>query len=228
MADDKSDPYGWMQPDEAWLTKLMVSAPPPPPKPEYWNELVMELLWILELERRDWEKAKTDAETQPPLPLIAVDRMVRVIGTFLQRCLGQRVDLMPLNRLVSAFNDLLKGRRPSLFDPINPPSHSPGKEMMDSALKGYAAACVELQRQAGRSPKKAAQRVASELNAGMDHWVITASDILTMRNNIRRGTASKEAIEAFNSLPTDYGSTAWERAERLLHQLRGRAREISQ
>jgi hypothetical protein len=146
--------------------------------------------------------------------------MVRLITMFMQQNLGQHVDLIPLSRLISAFYDLLQGRRPSL--------HSPGKGQLESVLKGYAAACVELQVQAGRSPPEAAQRVASELNSGLDHWLITARNILTTRNNVRRGAASEEAIQAFNSVPADYGNTPWERAERLLRQLRGRGREISQ
>jgi hypothetical protein len=228
MPDNEKDPHAWGRPDEAWLAQLSASAPPAPPKPEDWNQLVIELLWVLELERRAWGKFKSGSENAPPPPLIAVDRMVRLITMFMQQYLGQHVDLIPLSRLISAFYDLLQGRRPSLLEPRDPPPHSPGKGQLESVLKGYAAACVELQVQAGRSPPEAAQRVASELNSGLDHWLITARNILTTRNNVRRGAASEEAIQAFNSVPADYGNTPWERAERLLRQLRGRGREISQ
>lgn len=153
--------------------------PGPPPSLEAWTRLVGELLLASQVER--------DPKLPPGLSSIlraslAINKYITSAEVSKNFPLG-----IEFSRLNMAIADIAQSRRSTLFEPVNPPSHNPGKPFADAILMGVAARSLDELMEAGIPKTSAGQRVCAVLRRRTPPLERPPSTIIGWRDRLREG-----------------------------------------
>jgi hypothetical protein len=223
--DEQRDIDGQPLPDPAWIERIWptLSSLQPPPK-ERWHKLVFRLLWASERQQRGIRNPNLHADLDP------ANYMLDAVLEYLQPE-HNIIDIRPLARLGVAFEeDIARGKHSTMLEPIATPPNAPPKSAEAALIWGHAALAVTLLIKAGRSRQEAARLTAEAMNSGTGKTLVKAKEILKIRDHIndKHSPAPKVTIEMYNQPLVGFGDSPREQGERLLKQLRGSARRLSQ
>ena len=193
------------------------------PDPGVLVRLVIKLLSDLRLAELEPENPKL------PTGMAAAEAALRAMAEFIHGLDTKGRGLnTPLTRFLLAIGELAEGRAPTLFQQMDRSSGGrPRKRQSESVVTGFAAKAVTLQMEAGRSLEEATRRAADAINGGRGRRkAVTAKMVQNWRARIMDGKASQDAISAYWERLPELGAIPWERAERLLRQLKERPAKL--
>jgi hypothetical protein len=209
--DDK-DAAGQPFPDEATLAKLRAEVAPP--NTQDWADTIALCMWAAD----ELEKPGKRNPRFPPGMTAAAFQM-RALGNLLQRqhCIMRRGADLPIGKLLSAIVDQEAGHKPVLFQPVDPPHHSPGRSVADQEVMAYVALGIRILWENNVRPlEEAVRRVVSAFNSGCGAQVLTRTTARKWREEIMQGKAPPEVAKVYNDPMLELGSTIGERAGNVL------------
>ena len=200
-----------------WTMACPVIAPPPA---EEWRDMIGTLRFFMARQR--------DGLLDPGLSdQQALCRgFVNVLAQFFLAMPGTKAEGLhqPLALLVTAFNDLAKGKVPDIFKPVRKPRGRARDQQIDDIVKGKAARLMALLIQEGRPRREAASLVANTLKSNQVRGAgkVTPAKIENWLERCQGHSAMSDVTLAHfrASLPPEAGTSAASQADYLIRELR--------
>jgi hypothetical protein len=196
---------------QAWMAQALAE----PPKVKDWAELVVQLRWAVEIERRGHQNAKL------PPGMTATEYQLRAVVRFLDQQPALKPEKAPLGRLLGAIGDLAHGLTSPMLKPVVRPARRPEMAQIEAMIRGLAAKALSLLMAAGQAKEQASRRIAAVLGERPE-------TIRAWHQSIGRSrpTSPLSAEHYWAALPPEAGDAPALQAEFLLSRLHKHASSL--